>query len=151
MGTIKWWIKNAVQKGVSWAQKMAKSISQKKLPRIWGTEMSPVLSKKINNSIKKDFNESQRISDRARYNAWYRYSTSWKELKPGKPVTKKEVLKASVVNPAKSWVKAVANVATIPVRAARNLYNTAADMYNAGVSKRNAKDQAKKLQNSKKK
>jgi len=151
MGTIKWWIQKAVQKGVSWAQKMAKSISQKKLPRIWGTEMSPVLSKKINNSIKKDFNESYRISDRARYNAWYRYSTSWKELKPGKPVTKKEVLKAAVVNPAKTWVKAVANVATIPVRAARNLYNTAADIYNAGVSKRNAKDQAKKLQNSKKK
>ena len=113
--------------------------------------MSPVLSKKINNSIKKDFNESYRTSDRARYNAWYRFSTSWKELKPGKPVTKKEALKASVVNPAKTWVKAVANVATIPVRAARNLYNTAADIYNAGVSKRNAKDQAKKLQNSKKK
>lgn len=113
--------------------------------------MSPVMSEKINDSIKNDFKESQSISDRARYNAWYRYSTSWKELKPGKPVTKKEVLKASVVNPAKSWVKAVANVATIPVRAARNLYNTAADMYNANVSKRNAADQKKKLKKSNKK
>jgi len=135
---VKWW-------------KLVKDLTRKKLPRWWGTEMSPVMSEKINDSIKNDFKESQSISDRARYNAWYRYSTSWKELKPGKPVTKKEVLKASVVNPAKSWVKAVANVATIPVRAARNLYNTAADMYNANVSKRNAADQKKKLKKSNKK
>jgi hypothetical protein len=39
-----------------------------------------------------------------------------------------------------------ANVATIPVRAARNVYNTAVDLHNARASKLRAQEQAKKTE-----
>lgn len=156
MTTKKWGTtKEKVNKAIEWLKKWtqlvkdAKKLTRTKLPRIWDTEMSWVFSKKINKSIEKDFKDTDNIRARSKAAAGYYGYSSDKLKKQGKP-TAKEVLRSEVGNPIKIVGKTAANIATIPNRAVRNLYNTAADIYNASVSKRLAKDAEKQAAKSKK-
>ena len=156
MAAKKWGNKEKINKAIEWLKKWtqlvkdAKKLTRTKLPRIWDTEMSWVFSKKINKSIEKDFKDTDNIRARSKAAAWYHwYASNEKLRKQGKP-TAKEVLRAEVGNPIKTVGKTAANIATIPNRAVRNLYNTAADIYNAKVSKRLAKDAEKQASKSNK-
>lgn len=105
-----------------------------KVPRWWDTNMSPAMDTSFVDSMKR----WSELSERARYQAWYRYWPTWKLLDKTAPLTKAEAVEW-VLHPIIDTAYFVKDAASIPVNAARNVYNTVADLANAQISKHNAK------------
>lgn len=116
-----------------------------KVPRRWDTNMSPAMDTSFIDSMKR----WSELSERARYNAWYRWWPTWEPLDKTEPLSKAEALEW-VLSPVISTAYFTKDVAKIPINAARNLYNTAADKVNQKVSEHNAKAYEKRKANTRK-
>lgn len=116
-----------------------------KVPRWWDTNMSPAMDTSFLDSMKR----WSELSERARYQAWYRYWKDWKPLNQWAPLTKAEALEW-VLHPVIDTAYFTKDFVKIPVNAARNLYNTAADKINQKASEHNAKAYEKRKANTRK-
>lgn len=105
---------------MNWIQTLARKAVTWKLPRWGSVNMSPA----INNSAVNQMKRWSNLYYRSQFNTW-------------NPLTKTEAIEW-LASPAIATVKAVWDIASVPVNAARNLYNTAVDYYNAWASNRNA-------------
>lgn len=123
-------IKNAITK----TKKKIWELADMQLPRWWDTSMSPAMDTSFIDSMKR----WSRLNERARRQGWYRYWRTGQVLHAWAPLTTAESIEW-VLHPLIDTAYFVKDVASIPINATRNLYNTWADLYNAQVSKRKAK------------
>lgn len=109
----------------NWVKKIADKVTTTELPKVprwWGTEMSPVSNSDWNRIFMDNLKRINEIRD------W-----RWEDPKP------LEVLRDTPIWAIPAAAGYVADIASIPVNTARNLYNTAADVANAKIAEHNAK------------
>lgn len=106
-----------------------------KLPRWWWPEMSPAMDSNTREWLRNASHELDVVR-------------TWTPEE--KEALGKAQLRHWALYPYSAIPDIAKDVVSIPVNAARNVYNTAADVYNAKVSENNAKKQAKKAESKKK-
>ena len=110
---------------MKWLGTLANKALYWKLPRWWSTQMSPAMSNNRKEAFDKNHNRIREIRE------WKWAKPEWYEVLRDTPIW---------AVPAAVWL--VEDIVSVPVNVARNVYNTAADVYNAWVSERNAINQA---------
>lgn len=112
---------------MKWLGTLANKALYWKLPRWGSTEMSPAIDNNTRMWLRK---------------APYQMHTLRTWTQEQKDALGKKQLLHWALYPYSAITDMIADVASVPVNFARNVYNTAADVYNAWVSERNAINQA---------